>query len=257
MGEVLLNASALSEYDLSLHIVLTTKFSLPEDSTETSVVLKFMSLIDSGSTDSFIDSTYISRNDILTEKISPINLRLFDGSLAPSAITETVSLSVRFPTGELLPLKFYVTPLDSSCKAVLGYSFLTCYNLLIDWASKTISFQNSKQPVSTQMSPLVDCSLCSLKSLVTSLLTGSLTVTLASSLPHGNHSCLKPCPLSEKFPYEPIYSYPSVAQMASHTEMSDMDVDITFVSAAAFHQICKGSGVQPILLHAIHSEVLA
>ena len=45
--------------------------------------------------------------------------------------------------------------------------------------------------------------------------------------------------------------------MASCTKMLDMDVDIAFFDAAAFHQICKESGVQPILLHAIHSEVLA
>ena len=183
-----------------------------------------MSLIDSGSTDSFIDSTYVSRNDIPTKKISPINLQLFDGSLAPSAITETVSLNVWFPTGELLPLKFYVTPLDSSCKAVLGYSFLTCYNPLIDWVLKTISFQSSEQPVSTQTSFLV-----------TTLLTNSPPVIPVSGSLFGNHSCLKPQPLSKKFPYEPIYSYPSVTQMASRTETSDTDIDITFISAAAFH----------------------
>ena len=45
--------------------------------------------------------------------------------------------------------------------------------------------------------------------------------------------------------------------MASRTETSDMDIDITFVGAAAFHQICKESGVKPILLRAVHSEVLA
>ena len=54
--------------------VLTTELSLPKDSIETSVILKFMSLIDSGSTDSFIDSTYVLRNDILTKEISLINL---------------------------------------------------------------------------------------------------------------------------------------------------------------------------------------
>ena len=72
--EVKFNASALSEYDRSLHIILTTEFSLPKDSTETSVVLKFMLLIDSGSTDSFMDTTYVLWNDIPTKKISPINL---------------------------------------------------------------------------------------------------------------------------------------------------------------------------------------
>ena len=77
-----------------------------------------------------------------------------------------------------------------------------------------------------------------------SLLTDSPTITPVSSLPQGNHSHLKPCPLSERFPYEPIYSYPSVAQMASHTKMLDIDIDIAFVGAAAFHQICKESGAQ-------------
>ena len=92
---------------------------------------------------------------------------------------------------------------------------------------------------------------------VMTLLTNSPPVILVSGLLFGNHSCLKPQPLSKKFPYEPIYSYPSVTQMASRTETSDMDIDITFIGAAAFHRICKESGVQPILLHAIHSEVLA
>ena len=71
----------------------------------------------------------------------------------------------------------------------------------------------------------------------------------------GNHSRLSPQPLSKHFPYEPIYSYPSVAQMASRTKIPD--IDITFVGAVTFHQICKESGVEPILLCTIHSEVLA
>ena len=228
MGEVLLNTSALSDYDCSLNIVLTTKFSIPEDSAKTLAVLKFILLVDLGSTDSFINSTYVSWNDILTKKISPINLHLFDGSLAPSAIMETILLSIQFLTGKLLPL-------DSSCKAVLGYSFLTCYNPSIDWVLKTISFQNSEQPVSTQMSPSVDSSQRSPKPLVMTSLTDLPPVIPVSGLPFGNHSHLKPRPLSGKFPYKPIYSYPSVAQMASHTKTSDMDIDITFVSAAAFH----------------------
>ena len=45
--------------------------------------------------------------------------------------------------------------------------------------------------------------------------------------------------------------------MASRTETLDTDIDITFVGATAFHRICKESGVQPILLRAVHSEVLA
>ena len=43
--------------------------------------------------------------------------------------------------------------------------------------------------------------------------------------------------------------------MASWTET--LDVNIAFVGAATFHQICKESSVEPILLHAIHSKVAA
>ena len=44
--------------------------------------------------------------------------------------------------------------------------------------------------------------------------------------------------------------------MASCTETLDMDVNIAFVSATAFHWICKESDAQPILICAVHSEVL-
>ena len=44
-----------------------------------------------------------------------------------------------------MPLTFYVTPLDSTCSVVLGYSWLTRYNPGIDWVLRRITFPPSLQ----------------------------------------------------------------------------------------------------------------
>ena len=80
--------------------------------------------------------------------IPPIPLKLFDGT-TNSTITQTVELPIRFPTGELQTVTFYVTSLDASCSVVLGYNWLTHYNPTIDWVLGSITFKTTEPALPT------------------------------------------------------------------------------------------------------------
>src|SRR5882724_10826618 len=95
---LILNASALSNPD-SLTIPLTSD-TLPN------TTLK--SLVDSGSSDSFIDSAFVQTQHLSAYNIPPIKLHLIDGT-SNSIISQALDLKIQFPTGEFQNLTFYVT----------------------------------------------------------------------------------------------------------------------------------------------------
>jgi hypothetical protein len=85
--------------------------------------------------------------------------------------------------------------------------------------------------------------------------------TESSQLPQSSthsrsHSRIKPRPLKDLFPYEPIYSYPPVAQLRA-SRLRPGDVDIALIGAAPFFKACKDSGNEPILLCSVNTEVAA
>ena len=136
-----LNASAL--YNPNSLTISITSDHIPNTPIRT--------LIDSGSTHCFLDTSVTSKHNLRTYNINPILLQLFDGT-TNSVIRSTIDLLVCFPLGDEHSITFYVTPLDSSCGAVLGHNWLTRFNPLIDWVLGSITFCSPLQTDSL-MSP--------------------------------------------------------------------------------------------------------
>src|SRR6266481_1215449 len=129
---VRLNASATSSPD-ALVIPVTS---------ESTKDLVLPSLVDSGSSDSFIDSRVVERHHLAAYTIPPVKLRLIDGT-CNSMITQALKMHISFPSGETHYITFYVTPLDPSCAIVLGHRWLTQHNPLIDWVRSSVVFRNT------------------------------------------------------------------------------------------------------------------
>jgi len=139
-----LNASALSDPN-SLCIPLISPLACALDHLQP---ISIRALVDSRSTYCFLDSAFAHGHFLPTTPTPPVELHLFDGT-SNNIVSEVVLLPVKFPSGKCMTLDFYVTLLNSCCSLVLGHSWLTHYNPLIDWVSGSISFR----PPSVLQSP--------------------------------------------------------------------------------------------------------
>jgi hypothetical protein len=202
--ELHLNASALLDPD-SLIIPLSTP----------TISDSIPALIDCGSSDCFIDRSFVNKHDLKYTSVPPLVLRLLDGS-SNNIISSFVEMPVSFSSGETFLLRFYVTPLDSSCPLVLGYRWLRQYNPLIDWATGHISFRQlgqSEVPASPGSTPSL--------------------------------SSPTPCPASTPTSTLPV-SIPGPASLP--TPQSSSKPNISLIGAAAFARACKLPGAKSFKL---------
>ena len=111
-----------------------------------------MSLVDSGSLDSFIDLGFVEMHHLAAYTIPAIRLHLID-STCNSVITQAIKLHIHFLSSEKQHVNFYVTPLDSSCTLVLSYHWLNQYNPSIDWVHNHIMVRTNtpNEPPTVQL----------------------------------------------------------------------------------------------------------
>jgi len=83
----------------------------------------FKGLVDSGSSDCFLDSKFMISNKLRTWEIDLLPLTLIDGTMN-YYVNQVVFLPIQLPCRLSCMIECYVTTLDGSYELVLGYNWL-------------------------------------------------------------------------------------------------------------------------------------
>ncbi|SJL04355.1 uncharacterized protein ARMOST_07721 [Armillaria ostoyae] len=231
---VTLNAAALSNHSLTVSLSSEVGSNTESNGSPIITILCFLALVDSGSSHCFVDSKYVEDHNLPTKPIPPVQLWLLDGSTS-SHISQSITLLIRFPSGDILSVDFYVTCLDSSCNIVLGYNWLSCYNPLIDWVKHSITFR----------SPLLGASIPASAS-TDSDATASIHVDIPHPTPNPIPTLVSKPTLRSRWappPYEPIYSYSTIPSFSA-----TVTPKISIISVATFVRACAKDGAQQYTL---------
>jgi len=99
------------------------------------VLGSFLGLVDSSSTDCFVDSHFITTHKLSFQEVNLLPLALIDGTInqcVSSIITLYLTLGYSFMC------KLYVTRLNKLYSVVLGHNWLKDHNPKINWSKSIV-----------------------------------------------------------------------------------------------------------------------
>ena len=82
---------------------------------------------------------FVKNNYFLIIPISPMRLKLIDGSYGPPLMRAS-DVTLTLSCGLVHNIHFLITHLDHEFPAVLGLDWLTQHNLLIKWVMSSVTF---------------------------------------------------------------------------------------------------------------------
>jgi len=91
----------------------------------------FLALVDSGSSDCFIDSGFVLSHKLSTREITSLPLTLIDGTIN-RFVSQITTLPILLSCGYVVPTEFFVTKLNDSSPTVLGFNWLQSHNPVIN-----------------------------------------------------------------------------------------------------------------------------
>jgi len=261
--EVHLNASALSPNALYIDLSvssLSPGSESPEPGTcltkSPDVVSRIASgfnsllhcLIDSGSSHCFVSRTICELYGFIPYSVPPVKLRYLDGS--SSLINEQIRLLIRFPSGDVHLVEFYVTLLDSPCDLVLGYSWLHRFNPSINWSEATISFRSDDTSEVSVSTPRTSMSAPLSVSPATDKASPNVPEILITSTPAPADT---PTPNTSSPPSAPFMEIPNSPEAPAPSPFITAPL-VSLVSAAAYSAIIRDPSTQQFTLRAHPSD---
>jgi len=93
--------------------------------------MRFDTLVDSGSSDCFVDLGFVLLYKLPVWEIASVSLILIDSTIN-CFVSQITMLPILLSCSYEVPIEFFITKLNESSLAVLGFSQLQSYNSLID-----------------------------------------------------------------------------------------------------------------------------